>query len=174
MLMMPENLKRRLHELRNAVERKHAADGDWRDTKRREDQALGRLRVERFEETEIYAKEISIWFRKFFATDDCCELLRLCRVIQIFAANFRDGRPVPSSSMDRTTIEFRYNRRIIRIFLYSVEWHKGVQVEEDLLAYMPIMDPSELMVIFHPDFLKQWAEEIRSGKIWGNIERSLR
>jgi hypothetical protein len=95
-------------------------------------------------------------------------------VVQVFAADFRDGLPAPASSTDCTTIELRHNKREMRMYLYRLEWHKGERVEEDCLGYLPVIEPAHLMVVFHHDFLKQWAAEIRSGKIWDNIERSLR
>jgi len=174
MLTIPENIKRRLHELRNARQRKLAAEEYRMEIKYREDHELGRLRVERFEESAICAQHISDWLREFFADEDCLELLRLCRVAQIFSANFRDGRPARGSSTDCTTVELRYNQRMMRVYLYRLEWHKGERVEDDCLGHLPAIPPTHLAVVFHPDFLKQWAAEIRSGKIWDNIERSLR
>jgi len=171
---VPENIKKCLHKLRNARQRKLAAEEYRMEIKYREDHELGRLRVERFDDSAICAKKISDWLCEFFANEDCLDLLRLRRVIQIFTADFRDGRPVPSASTDCTTVELRYNRRVLRVFLYRLEWHKGERVEDDDLGYLPVIEPAHLMIVFHPDFLKQWAAEIRSGKIWGNIERSLR
>lgn len=174
MLEMPQNLKRRLNDFYNAAERKRVADEERQEVKKLEDRALYELRQARFDEMMVSAKEISEWLLDFYATEECCDLLKFRRVIQIFAADFRAGRPVPASSTECTTIELRYNRRMMRAYLYRLEWHKGERIEDDNLGHLPLTDPTNLAVVFHPDFLTQWAAEIKSGKIWDNIERSLR
>jgi hypothetical protein len=141
--------------------------------------AKGRERVElrkvceaRYAETCVYAREILRWIREFGGgTPEVRDILRFWGALRIFKADF--VYPMAPSSLVYTVILLQSDDFLTRWpVLNCVLWRNETRLDEFTLGQNEDLG-RELILRLHPDFLRQWYEEIKSGKIWKYIESSL-
>jgi len=136
--------------------------------KRNED--LEKLRQSRKPELLGYANEVADWLSDFYNSKDLKQLfsvLELQSDLRIFWDNFWQGFPKEKHSYCYATIVLNKNGQVS----YS-ERYKGMSVHETKLGKMPL-NPAFLVSKLHPDYLKNLAEHLKSGRVWDYIDEQV-
>lgn len=167
---VPESLKKKIEQKIQEIadSSKQEVELARRVEKRKAD--LGAMRVARHEEIFQYRVEICNWLEElFFRTEEIRWMFAMQKFINVFSARFRNGLPMSADDISAYA-------------LIQIEPDGGVNYLErsrygsSKLPLGNIHYPSTMSLYseLHPDFLKQWAEEIKTGKVWQDIENSLR
>jgi len=173
-MRVPEIIRKKLEMIKAKKQQQVDAAVSSEKRKEREEREFEAWREERRAESEGYAKKICRWIRQFAMTDECREILGLRGAVQISSADFWLGHPAPGSVTTCAVIELRYQKQNLAPCVYYVEKHKGMESRENFLSYAEEIGVDGLVSSLHPDFLKQWAGEIKRGKVWEDVENSLR
>jgi len=173
---IPEIVRKRVEEIKARNQRQADAKVEAEKRRAREQREFDRLIRVRAEVSKVYAKKICRWVTEFYKTPEAGEMLRLRRAVKIFVAPFWQNKPAPDSVATWTAVELRVvdGDEIYDDAVCVVEYHKGMKSSEWRVASPTSVGVDDLVPCLHPDFLKQWAEEIKSGKVWQYVESSLR
>lgn len=136
--------------------------------KRKED--LEKLRQSRRPELLVYAKGVSVWLEDFYNSEDLKRLFSVIDLksdVTIFCDNFWQGFPKEKHSYCYASIVLNKNGEVS----YG-ERYKGMSVHETKLGKIPL-NPNTLVSKLHPDYLKNLAEHLRSGKVWDYIDNNV-
>ena len=182
----PQKIKDRIAILRAE---KEAYEEDERKTAVRQTARFALIsaaRVARRDELLVYAHYIADWLKRFRFDDEMSKALYLRREIIVFRAKFWQGMPltVPDS---RSWAAVKINKDgVVFYFEYYLSSYGNGAGNPIWLGVIPMGYTSEaferelvslrvgLFNELHPDFLAQFAEAIRSGKVWNYVEESLR
>ena len=151
---------------------------------KREKKALNRQQKENIEleqekekrKVEIYKNIMIIcdWIYNFYISEECRQISRNKFRVLLFIANYWLGKPMDDSCRTTcATIELRKQS-----YIFYCEYHKGQQSHIssllDLKHYLDYYTFTDEIIFtkLHPDFIKQWAEEIAIGKAWEYVLRS--
>jgi len=129
------------------------------------------LRRARYVELLKYRLEISNWLGElFFRTEETKLIFFMQPYVNVFSARFWRG--MPAGENDVTVCA------LIQIEpdggVNYLEKHKGMTSSKLPLGNIHYPSAMSLCSKLHPDFLEQWAAEIKTGKVWQDIENSLR
>ncbi len=154
--------------LRQNEKRKQEAEERVSAAKRERDD-LEKARKSRKTELLGYAKEVSAWLAGFYGSEDVGKLFSaLVRSdLTIFCDNFWQGFPKPKHSYCYASISVDKSKAV----LYR-ERYKGMPAHESGLGKVPL-DPRVLVSKLHPEYLKNLAEHLRSGKVWDYIDNEV-
>ena len=168
---VPESVKKKIakkfKELDDESKRQEAA----RHAAAQERDEIQGLRESRRDELLVKSNDIICWLDDFFfSTLESRQMFALQNSVDIFVAHFWRGRP-PSPRDIVTCAVVRLDRDGD---LFYVEQHKGMTSRKIALGNLQNPGYIDLYGKLHPEFIDQWLEAIKNGKVWQYIERSLR
>lgn len=117
------------------------------------------------------------WIYRFWNDPEIHEVFKIRNSICIFRGRYLNGEPTTDKHA-WAVIETTHSKEIIYREQYKTSMGGSSRLKKTLGDFTSF-DAQQLLLRalidnLHPDFLLQFAEAVRSGKVWEHIERSLR
>lgn len=173
---VPQKIKDRIAEI-------IAKDEEFEE-KKRKDQEAERNRLEKIrcmrvaleDDLSAGAHIILSWIYRFWNNPEIHEVFKIRNSICVFGGCYLDGEP----TTDRhawAVVEITHLKEVCYRERYNISMG-GSSRHEKILGAFTSFDARQLLFRalidnLHPEYLLQFAEAIKSGKVWDHIERSL-
>ncbi len=171
---LPKEVLKKIAELEKKRIAQKEREGQAEKDRQQKAEELRQLKESRRIELLICAEKINTWIVDFLRSKDSEKLFRVVRessIVAIHHDNFWQGYPTEKHSYCYASLWISKDGQV-----KYVERYKGHQAHETPIGQFTFTRQTivpELFEKLHPDFLKNAAESLESGKVWEWITQQI-